>query len=309
MESQKIKENRRAKFLAKMENQNSAKKKLANNSNKPKENEKSTLIKKTQISQPNNDQTKEKNKTSLDPIYKKQTNNNKTNNNINLEHIFDNIKIINNLLNEYNDGNQMKKLSDDKKENRNIIEKSNKDINSNINNNEFNKNNKDIINNIKNDINKETPKDQKINYSEIMEKVKQFDSMINFQSIIKKILIIILSIIHCLNYFPLDNNIVKYTLIIIEISSLFFNKYYNDQKKKLTNININPKNQNNINVKHPDKSEKISQLLITNFEIFNQLFFIFNVIKDIISDISILFFINITFLIIKSILIMKLNKK
>ena len=179
-------------------------------------------------------------------------------------------------------------------ENKNINKSLNNDKDNSINNNELNRNIKNTINEIK----KETPKSQKINYNEIMEKINQFDNMINFQNIIKKILIIILSIIHCLNNSLLDNTIAKYTLIIVEISSFIFNKYYNDQKKKLTNNNISQNNQNNINVKPPDKSTKIAKLLFLNIEIFNNIFFLTNVIKDIFADISILFFINFGFLII-----------
>ena len=302
MESQKIKENRRAKFLAKMQSQNNAKKKETNKNLKPKENEKSTILKNTQISQPNNNQSREKTETSLEPTNanKNQTNNNTIDNNIDLKNIFENINKFNNLFNENTNQNQIKNLPESKQENKNINKSLNieKDDN-NTNNKEIDKNIKNIINEINNEIKKETPKEQKINYNEIMEKINKFDSMLNFQNIIKKILIIILSIIHCLKNSLLDNNIVKYTLIIIEISSFIFNRHYNDQKKKLTNNNISQKNQNNFdNVKPSNKSAKIAKLLIYNFEIFNNLFFLVNVIKDIIADISILFFINICFLII-----------
>lgn len=297
MESQKIKENRRAKFLAKMQNQNISKKKPTNKIPMPKENEKSTTLENTQIPQPKNNQTSqtsEKQKSSLVATNVNQTNNNTINNNIDLKSIFNNINKINNFLNENNNQNQIKKKSDDKMENKNINKSLNNDKDNSINNNELNRNIKNTINEIK----KETPKSQKINYNEIMEKINQFDNMINFQNIIKKILIIILSIIHCLNNSLLDNTIAKYTLIIVEISSFIFNKYYNDQKKKLTNNNISQNNQNNINVKPPDKSEKIAKLLFLNIEIFNNIFFLTNVIKDIFADISILFFINFGFLII-----------
>ena len=297
MESQKIKENRRAKFLAKMQNQNISKKKPTNKIPMPKENEKSTTLENTQIPQPKNNQTSqtsEKQKSSLVATNVNQTNNNTINNNIDLKSIFNNINKINNFLNENNNQNQIKKKSDDKMENKNINKSLNNDKDNSINNNELNRNIKNTINEIK----KETPKSQKINYNEIMEKINQFDNMINFQNIIKKILIIILSIIHCLNNSLLDNTIAKYTLIIVEISSFIFNKYYNDQKKKLTNNNISQNNQNNINVKPPDKSTKIAKLLFLNIEIFNNIFFLINVIKDIFADISILFFINFGFLII-----------
>ena len=297
MESQKIKENRRAKFLAKMQNQNISKKKPTNKIPMPKENEKSTTLENTQIPQPKNNQTSqtsEKQKSSLVATNVNQTNNNTINNNIDLKSIFNNINKINNFLNENNNQNQIKKKSDDKMENKNINKSLNNDKDNSINNNELNRNIKNTINEIK----KETPKSQKINYNEIMEKINQFDNMINFQNIIKKILIIILSIIHCLNNSLLDNTIAKYTLIIVEISSFIFNKYYNDQKKKVTNNNISQNNQNNINVKPPDKSTKIAKLLFLNIEIFNNIFFLTNVIKDIFADISILFFINFGFLII-----------
>ena len=293
MESQKIKENRRAKFLAKMQNQSIAKKKPANKIIKPKENEKFTTLDNTQISQPSNNQTSQTSEKPKSPL-----GSNTINNNIDLKSIFKNINTINSLLNENNNQNQIKKKTDDKIENINISKSLNNDKDNDINNNELNRNIKNIKNEMNNEIKKETLKDQKINYNEIMEKIYQFDSIINFQNIIKKLLVIILSIIHCLNNSLLDNKIVKYTLIIIEISSFIFNKYYNDQKKNLTNINISKNNQNNINAKPPDKSEKVAGLLILNIEIFNNIFFLTNIIKDIFADISILFFINISFFII-----------
>ena len=136
-----------------------------------------------------------------------------------------------------------------------------------------------------------------INYNEVLEKMSQFDYMINFQSILKKILIIILTILHCFNYQPLNNSFIfKYTFIVLEMSSLLFNKYYNDQKKSLTRGTQN----NNMAGQPPDQMEKISQFIKNNFDIFNYVFFIFNLIRDIIADISIIIIINIVFFLINN---------
>jgi hypothetical protein len=250
MESQKIKENRRAKFLAKMENQNKTKKE-----------------KKETPSEPNPQPKPQPNPVSpqklpnLNEIIKNNTSNTNTNNpNLNM--------FINNL-------NSVSKII-------NSTLKSNTQDNTHNNDNQFQPTYQNA---------------PKINYNEVLEKMNQFDYMINFQSILKKILIIILTILHCLNYQPLNNSFIfKYTFIVLEMSSLLFNKYYNDQKKSLTRGIQN----NNMAGQPPDQMEKLSQFIKNNLDMFNYVFFIFNLIRDIIADISIIIIINIMFFLINN---------
>lgn len=242
MESQKIKENRRAKFLAKMENKNKTKKEKKETPSEPSS---------QPVPQPN-------------PIFQPKlpnlneiinnTNTNTNTNNPNLNTFINNLNSVSKMINST--------------------------LKSNTNDNIPNNDNQ-----------------PKINYNEVLEKMNQFDYMINFQSILKKILIIILTILHCLNYQPLNNSFIfKYTFIVLEMSSLLFNKYYNDQKKSLTRGVQN----NNMAGQPPDQMEKLSQFIKNNFDIFNYVFFIFNLIRDIIADISIIIIINIVFFLINN---------
>ena len=269
MESQKIKDNRRAKFLAKLESQNKANKK-----DKPKK----VSTADTSQPQPNSQINLASPQTNIqpNPTPSTQTTSNANNNNINefnLNNMMNTFSSLNNILGQNAMNNQQKNLFN------------------NNNNNNFNNNG-----NNKSDFIPNNQGGQKFNYNEIMEKLNQIDYMINFQSVLKKILLIILSIIHCLQYQPLDNGFVlKYTLIVLEISSLLFNKYYNDQKKNLS------KNYNNNTLgQTPNQLEKITQFLTNNFGIFNQAFFIIITIKDIFVDISIMFIINVLFFLMNS---------
>ena len=136
--------------------------------------------------------------------------------------------------------------------------------------------------------------ENKINFTILLDKMNQFDYMINFQIILKKIFIIILTILHCLDYPPLNNSFIfKYTLIVLEMSSLLFNKYYNEQKK-----NLNKKN--NINEEPSGQIEIIVEFLKSQFTIFNQFFYVIKFIIDMIIDFSILFIINVLFFIISN---------
>ena len=159
--------------------------------------------------------------------------------------------------------------------------------------NSFNQNH--FTNNSVNNQIKFNHNNNKVNYSEIIEKINQFDYMINFQSIIKKILLIILTLFHCWNYPPLEDTFVfKYTFIILELTSLFFNKYYNDRKKEISKNGFN----NYDNGKSSDEIGKIDLIfnyLIKYFGIFNHIFVIINFVNDFILDLSIIFIINILF--------------
>ena len=293
MESQKIKENRRAKFLAKMEKNKASSKKETTKIKKSKEDLKQIPTNdNSSINSPKNIQTSQPENSSSNKDKNKDNNVITTNfdNNIDLNAIMHNINSINNLLNQ-----NIQKENNEKNVTENIIK------DNTINNTTNDKNTK----NINNDLNKtQIPKESKIDYIEIIQNIEKYDNMISFQNCIKKILILILSLIHCFNYPPLDNHkSVEYTLIILEVSSILFNIYCNDKKRNLSSKNDIYQanlNQNNINEKQPNKIEKISEFLINNFGFFNQLFFIINTIKDIMTDIGIVFFINIIiFLIVR----------
>ena len=121
--------------------------------------------------------------------------------------------------------------------------------------------------------------------------------MINFQNILKKIFIIILSIIHCLNYPPLNNIFVfKYTFVILELSSVFFNKYYYSKKEEIRKMIVDPNKDN----EYQNQVTKIIQSILNNFGFVSQIFVYFKAIKDVFSDICILVIINSIYFIIKA---------
>ena len=175
----------------------------------------------------------------------------------------------------------------------------------NIMNNLFPGINHDLSNNFMNQIKNENffnnsinnnQGQKQINFKNIMEETDKYDYMINFQNVIKRILIIILAIIHCLDYTPLNDIFVfKCTFIVLELSSVFFNKYYYTKKaelrQKMTNTNQNEGQKNQIEI--------VIQSLLNNFGFFSHFFVIIKAIKDIFNDISILLFVNIIYFIIK----------
>ena len=164
---------------------------------------------------------------------------------------------------------------------------------SNQKNNNYENNNHSNRNFLKKvEINSNYQNETKINFNELLEKISQFDYMINFQSILKKILLIILTIMHYLNYSPLENSFIfKYTLVVLEMSSLLFNKYYNDQKKIITDIAFN--RNNNTVPQQTGQFQKIFQIVENNFKYFGHFFMILKFIKDLIIDLCIVFLINI----------------
>ena len=175
----------------------------------------------------------------------------------------------------------------------------------NIMNNLFPGINNDLSNNFMNQIKNENffnnsinnnQGQKQINFKNIMEETDKYDYMINFQNVIKRILIIILAIIHCLDYTPLNDIFVfKCTFIVLELSSVFFNKYYYTKKaelrQKMTNTIQNEGQKNQIEI--------VIQSLLNNFGFFSHFFVIIKAIKDIFNDISILLFVNIIYFIIK----------
>ena len=175
----------------------------------------------------------------------------------------------------------------------------------NIMNNLFPGINNDLSNNFMNQIKNENffnnsinnnQGQKQINFKNIMEETDKYDYMINFQNVAKRILIIILSIIHCLNYSPLNDIFVfKCTFIVLELSSVFFNKYYYTKKAELRQKMINT----NQNEGQKNQIEIVIQSLLNNFGFFSHFFVIIKAIKDIFNDISILLFVNIIYFIIK----------
>ena len=175
----------------------------------------------------------------------------------------------------------------------------------NIMNNLFPGINKDLSNNFMNQIKNENffnnsinnnQGQKQINFKNIMEETDKYDYMINFQNVAKRILIIILSIIHCLDYSPLNDIFVfKCTFIVLELSSVFFNKYYYTKKAELRQKMINT----NQNEGQKNQIEIVIQSLLNNFGFFSHFFVIIKAIKDIFNDISILLFVNIIYFIIK----------
>ena len=175
----------------------------------------------------------------------------------------------------------------------------------NIMNNLFPGINNDLSNNFMNQIKNENffnnsinnnQGQKQINFKNIMEETDKYDYMINFQNVIKRILIIILAIIHCLDYTPLNDIFVfKCTFIVLELSSVFFNKYYYTKKAELRQKMINT----NQNEGQKNQIEIVIQSLLNNFGFFSHFFVIIKAIKDIFNDISILLFVNIIYFIIK----------
>ena len=232
MENQKIKEDRRRKFLEKMEK---------NKKNKKNNNDDKTSIQQTQ----------------------------------------------NNVMSQNQTQNQT--------QSQNIMNNIFPGINNNLSNNFMNQiNNENFFNNIINNNNNQGQK--QINFKNIMEETDKYDYMINFQNVAKRILIIILSIIHCLDYSPLNDIFVfKCTFIVLELSSVFFNTYFYTKKAELRQKMINT----NQNEGQKNQIEIVIQSLLNNFGFFSHFFVIIKAIKDIFNDISILLFVNIIYFIIK----------
>ena len=172
------------------------------------------------------------------------------------------------------------------------------------NNNIDNDNNNNIdSNNNNNDIrNHKTSK--KINYFDNFNKINNYEYIKNICDLLKKIFVIILTLFHCLKYFSLDDSkILKYSLIILEISSFLVNKWLrmrmkkfikNSSKYEIINISDN-KSENDFGLNRLIKFlEKIIKPIIP----YRYAFEIFGFVMDILTDISILFITNVIFFII-----------
>jgi hypothetical protein len=203
-------------------------------------------------------------------------------------------KELNKIKESFNQlvGSNMNSLSNNNNKNPAIIRELNP-IRNNINSDtnklkEFPDNNY-----LNNNINNQTKND--FNFIDIIEKTNTYDYMMNFQNIAKRILIIILSILHTINFPFLNNTFVfKYTFIVLELSSFYFNRYYYSQKASLRQKMMNPNGNNG----QQNQFEKVAQILLDYFGFFSFFFVVFKVIKDIILDISILLIINVIYFII-----------
>ena len=172
------------------------------------------------------------------------------------------------------------------------------------NNNIDNDNNNNIdSNNNNNDIrNHKTSK--KINYFDNFNKINNYEYIKNICDLLKKIFVIILTLFHCLKYFSLDDSkILKYSLIILEISAFLVNKWLrmrmkkcikNSSKYEIINISDN-KSENDFGLNRLIKFlEKIIKPIIP----YRYAFEIFGFVMDILTDIAILFITNVIFFII-----------
>ena len=172
------------------------------------------------------------------------------------------------------------------------------------NNNIDNDNNNNIdSNNNNNDIrNHKTSK--KINYFDNFNKINNYEYIKNICDLLKKTFVIILTLFHCLKYFSLDDSkILKYSLIILEISSFLVNKWLrmrmkkfikNSSKYEIINISDN-KSENDFGLNRLIKFlEKIIKPTIP----YRYAFEIFGFVMDILTDIAILFITNVIFFII-----------
>ena len=161
--------------------------------------------------------------------------------------------------------------------------------NNNINNNS--------IDNIKN-----VQTEKKVDYNQIFKKVTKFELNKTILNIIKKIIIIILSIFHYLNYYNLDDaKIFKYTLLIVEITSLLLDQLLSQLIKRRVKKVIN-KLDKEYTIKEYDLSINITfkllKYIFVKLSHLGYFFKIYNVLMDIFVDISIFFVVNFIFFII-----------
>lgn len=179
-----------------------------------------------------------------------------------------------------------------------IKSKLDEDSNSdNDNNNINNKHNDD------NDINNHKAS-YKINYFDNFKKVNKYEYIKNILDLFKKILVILLTLFHCLKYLSLDDSTkLKYSLIILEISSFLVNKLYNIRMRKFIENKKIIEIESDFDNKRGDDFgfNKLIKFLEKIFEQIIPLKYVFEILglaMDIITDIAILFITNVIFFII-----------
>ena len=211
------------------------------------------------------------------------------------------IPLINNLT-PYPQNESSIQETAETKEIKSFNKKNSNNINNNIYNHIYDDTNTDhsIFNN--NKLNEETS--TKINYIDTLTQANKYKYIIDIFNLIKKIIIIILTLCHCLYFFNLDNsNKFLYSLLFIEISSLLINKYYNIKTKNLIKDNKIIDNYNDNKDEH-DKHSGFNYLVDILYRLIKQsgkliyIFSFFSFLIDILVDFSIIFFINIIFFII-----------
>ena len=164
----------------------------------------------------------------------------------------------------------------------------------NINNNNIINNNIDNYSD-KNNINK-------IDYDILYKKIIKNEYLRNLLKMMKKILIAILSMFHCYNIYNLDDTVkFKYTLLIIEISSLFIDIILKNivKRKVKNNFSNNVDDESKIKYDVPlNKYLKIINKYLVDLSFLDRIFEIFNAFMDILVDIAIIFMVNFIFFII-----------
>ena len=157
-------------------------------------------------------------------------------------------------------------------------------------------------NNNSNDFIKNEQIEKKLDYNQLFKKVNKNEFIKTILNIIKKILIIVLSIFHYLNYYNLDNiKNFKYTLLIIEITSLLLDLFLSQIIKIRVSKAINKLDEEYKNKKYDLPFEQTFKLLkysLVDFTFLNYIFKFFNVLMEIFVDIAIIFVVHFIFFII-----------
>ena len=156
--------------------------------------------------------------------------------------------------------------------------------------------NKNINNSYSNNIdNNSETKIDKIDYNGILKKINKYELIELIINIMKKMIIIILTIFHCLNIYSSDNiQRFEYSFIILEISSLVINILFKNKKKNQYKSYVKILDDKSINKNELFFNQimlylKISFVHLTFLEYIFQLFSIF---MDVLVDIAIIFIVN-----------------
>ena len=138
-----------------------------------------------------------------------------------------------------------------------------------------------------------------------MEKINKYEYIKNILDLFKKILVIILTLFHCFKYFGLDDRTkLKYSLLVLEISSFLVNKLLRMRMKEFIKSDLKVENEI-INISdnksaiyiNLNKLIKFLEKKIKSIIPFKYVFEIFGFVMDILTDISILFITNVIFFI------------
>ena len=148
----------------------------------------------------------------------------------------------------------------------------------------------DSNNNINND------SEKKIDYNSLFQKIIKFSYIKSLLNFLKKVFIIIISIFHCLNYYGLGNILTfRYTLLILEISSLLIELFIENRINNLKDIQ---EIQDNTAIKDLKSIFAKDRETFQALKSHNYFFLFLQTIEEIFVDISILFVTNFIFFII-----------